>query len=79
MVHVNNVDTIFMTNNITTSGLTKHVDIWYKFIKEYVEDGIIKIIIIKSSDNDSDIMIKNLGSDIHSKHAGKMVSARDII
>ena len=48
-------------------------------LTEYVEDGIIKIIFVRSSDNDSDIMSKNLGSDIHSKHAGKIVSARDII
>ena len=79
IVHVDNVGATFMSNNVTTSGCTKHVDIYYKFVTEYVEVGIIKIIFVKSSDNYSDIMTKNLRSDIHSKHAGKMVSARNII
>ena len=38
IVHFDNVD---MTNNMTTTGLAKCVDTCYKFITEYVEDGII--------------------------------------
>ena len=62
-----------------TTGCTKHVDLCYKFVTEYFEDGIIKIILVKSANNDSDIMTKNLGSEIHSKHASKMISANDIL
>ncbi len=52
--------TIFITINITSTGCSKHVDICYKFVTEYVEDGIIKVTFIKTVDNGSDIMTKNL-------------------
>ncbi len=58
---------------------SKHVDICYKFVTEYIEDGIIKVIFVKSVDNDSDIMTKNLGSELHSKHAGKMISMKELL
>ena len=44
MVRVDNVGAIFMASNITTTCHTKHVDIWYKYVNDYVEDGIVKII-----------------------------------
>ena len=45
-----------------TMSCTKHVDIWYKYVNEYVEDGIVEIIFIKSADNDSDILTKYLSA-----------------
>ena len=72
IVHVDYVGAIFMTNNITTTGSIKHVVIHYKFVTEYDEGGIIKFIFVKSADNDSDIMTKNLWLELHSKHASKM-------
>ena len=53
MVRVDNVGAICMASNITTTSHTKHVDIWYKNVNEFVEDGIVKIILVKSADNDS--------------------------
>ena len=44
MVRVNNVGVIFMASNITNTCHTKHVDIWYKYVNKYVEDGAVKII-----------------------------------
>ncbi len=38
----------------------KNVDMKYKFVTEYIEDGVIKIIFVKLADNDSDTMTKNL-------------------
>ena len=52
---------------------TKHVDIRMKYVNEYVEDGIIKIIFVQSGDNDSDIMTKNVNGDLLDKHAGKLI------
>ena len=56
---------------------TEYADIRYKYVNEYVEDGVIKIIFVKSGDNDSDIMTKNLGGDLYSKHSNKLVKERD--
>ena len=49
-VRVDNVGAIFMSNNISTSNRTKHVDMCTKYVNEYVEDGIIKIIFVQSGD-----------------------------
>ena len=72
-VRVDNVGAIFMSKNISTSSRTKHVDIRTKYVNEYVEDGIIKIIFVQSSDNDSDIMTKNVSGDLLEKHAEKLI------
>ena len=73
IVRVDNVGAIFMSKNITTSNRTKHVDIRTKYVNEYCEDGILKIIFIKSEDNDSDITTKKLGGDLYSKHSKKLI------
>ena len=46
MVRVDNVGAIFIASNIMTTSRTTHVDIWYKYVNEYVEDGIVKIIFV---------------------------------
>ncbi len=79
IVHVDNVGAILMTKNFTTTGRSKHVDIHYKFVTEYIKDGIIMVMFTKSADNDSDMMAKNLGSGLHFKHAGKMISLKEIL
>ncbi len=49
IVHVDNVGAIFMAQNITTTSHTKHVDIRYKFVNEYVPDGVVNIIFLSQS------------------------------
>ena len=51
---------------------TKHVDIRYKYVNEYLEDGTVKIIFVKSAENDSDILTKNLSAELHNKHSRNM-------
>ena len=67
-VKVDKVGAIFMASNIMTTSHTKHMDIWYKYVNEYVEDGIVKIIFVKSADNDSNILTKNLSAEFHEKN-----------
>ena len=73
VVRVDNVGAIFMSDNKTTTSRAKHVDIRTKYVNEYCEDGKIKIIFVKSADNDSDILTKNLGGDLFDKHSTKLV------
>jgi histone deacetylase 1/2 len=72
-VRVDNVGAIFLSENITTSNNTKHVDIRSKWVKEYCENGTVKILFVRSENNDSDIMTKNLPGPLHSKHSSKLV------
>ena len=46
IVRVDNVGAIFMAENVSTSPRTKHVDVRYHFVREFVEDGFIKIIFV---------------------------------
>ena len=55
----------------------KHVDVRYHFVWDYIEDSIIKIIFVKSEENDSDIYIKNLGEKAFKKHSGRYSQALD--
>ena len=73
MVRVKNIGAILMARNIMTRFHTKHVDIRYKYVNEYVEDGIVEKKYVKSADNDNDILTKNLSAELHEKHSKKMV------
>ena len=73
MVRVDNMGAIFMASNITTTCHTKHVDISYKYVNEYVEDRVVKILFVESPDNDSNILTKNLSAELHEKHYKKML------
>jgi hypothetical protein len=48
IVRVDNVGAIFMTENVTTSTRTRHVDVRYHFVREFVEDGV-NMVLLKSS------------------------------
>ena len=75
IVHVENTGAIFMGQNVTTSLQTKRGDICTKYVHEYVEDGIMKIIFVMSEDNTSDIMTKNIHGDLYDKPS-QIVAAR---
>ena len=58
IVLVDNIGTILMAINITTTTYTMHVDIRYKYMGDYVQDGVAKIVCDMSADNDSNILAK---------------------
>ena len=58
MVRVDNIGAIFMASNITTKSHTRQMDIRYKYVNDYVEARVVKIIFVKPADNDSDILTK---------------------
>jgi hypothetical protein len=59
-VWVDNVGGIFMAENMPTSMRTHHVDVRYHFVREFVEDGFIKIIFVRTTENNADIFTKNM-------------------
>ena len=73
VVEVDNVGAIYLSYWYTTSQKTKHVDTWVHFVRESVEEGILKVVFIRSSDNDSDIFTKNTVQATFLKHRDKMV------
>jgi hypothetical protein len=75
-VHVDNIGAIFLANNKTTSERTKHVDIRHHFVREYIEDGVVKVIFVKSSENDADLFTKNLPGEVYEKHSRKFMEEK---
>ena len=73
IVRVDNVGAIFMAENVSTSSRTKHVDIRYHFVQEFIEDGFIKIIFVRTGDNKADIFTKNVVGELYDKHTNDMV------
>ena len=75
-VRVDNMGAVFMSNNVTTSSSTKHVDIQRKFTGGFVQGRVIVVRFVRTEDNGSDIMTENLGSLLHHRHAKKLVSEK---
>ena len=73
VVRVDNIGAIFMAENVAVSQRTKHIDVRYRFVQEFVMDGFLKIIFVRTAENDADIFTKNLSGDLHEKHREKMV------
>ena len=73
VVNVDNMGTVFTSKNTNTTGCSKHIDIRKKYVNEYVEDGVLKIVYAKSEENDVEIFTTNLGNQLHGKHAVKYV------
>ena len=69
---------IFMSENVVVSQRIKHVDVRYKFVNEFVEDGFLKIRFVRSEDNDADIFTKNLKGELRNeKHMRKMICEKE--
>ena len=77
IVRVDNVGAIFMSENVSTSSRTKHVDTRYHFVREFVEEGFVKIIFVRSEDNISDPFTKNTPSSIYEKHTAEFVAQKE--
>jgi hypothetical protein len=52
MVRADNIGAMFMAENASAGVRTRHNDTRYHYIREHVEDSFIKILFVKTSDND---------------------------
>jgi hypothetical protein len=76
IVRVDNMDAIFMSENASASSRTKHVDTRYHFVREFVEDGFIRIVFVRTIDNVSDSFTKNVTGDIYEAHVKEFIVDR---
>ena len=74
IVRVDNVGAIFMAENVTTGERTKHVDTRYHFVREFVHEGFIKIIFVRTKENVADIFTKNVTGDLYEKHTQELIA-----
>ena len=52
------------------------LDIRYRFVQEFVLDGFLKIIFVRTKMNDADIFTNNLGGDLYYCHSRKMITEK---
>ena len=73
-VNVDNMGAIYLSKSATMSNRTQHIDTRYHFVREYIDDGILKVVFVKSEDNHTDIMIKNLLIQLYDKHSNAIMN-----
>ena len=74
VVKIDNVGAMFMAENISSSARTRHIDVRLKFVNEFIEQGEIEVVFVKSADNDADVFTKNTSGEIHEKLTAKFQS-----
>ena len=70
-VRCDNIGAIFLSYNAKCSNKTKHIDVRAHYVRQYVEEGIVKIVFIRSEENEADTFTKNVNGSIFEKHATK--------
>jgi hypothetical protein len=59
MVRDDNVGAIVMYKNASTSSGKRHVDVRYQFVREFMEEGFMRVVFVRSRENLSDEFIMN--------------------
>jgi hypothetical protein len=77
MVRTENIGAMFMVKTASSSVRTRHIVTRYHFIREHVQDGFIKIVFVKTDENDSDFFIKNFKKDTYERHVMKSLGKID--
>ena len=78
VVKVENAGAIFLANNKSLSPRTKNIETRHHFVREYVENGILKIVYVISKNNDADIMTKNTDSSTFWRHTKKFMDYSEV-
>jgi hypothetical protein len=73
LVKTENVGAMFMAQNGSSGVRTRRVDNRFHFVRENLEEGIIKIEFVKSVENESDIFTKTVTQEIYERHVEKFL------
>ena len=68
IVRTDNIGAIFMAENSSSGVRKRHIDTRYFFIHEHMEDGFIKIVFVRTDDDDTDIFTKDMNRETYEKH-----------
>lgn len=75
-VFIDNMGAKFMTENLTSSDRTRHMDTRWHYVNDFQEDGFIKVVFVPSAENPSDLETKNVTGEIFEIHIHKISSER---
>ena len=76
IIHCDNVGAIFLANNAKVSSRTKHIELKTHFIREYIDKNIVKVIFVRSLENNSDVWTKNTSKMIYDKRTDRFMEKK---
>jgi hypothetical protein len=65
-----------MAENVSATSRTKHIDTRYHFVREFVEDGMIKIMFVETQDTKADMVTKNVSGEVYDEHVESFIMDR---
>ena len=71
-IYMDNIGAIYMARNNKGGTGTRHVNIRYNYCRE-VHGKLIRLIFVKSSENEADILTKNPTKAEHERHSAKLI------
>ena len=74
IVYEDNRAAIKIANNPTAQKRTKHIDIRHHFLREHIENGLIKLVAVSTHDQRADIMTKVLGKELY-EHFRELITS----
>jgi hypothetical protein len=74
-VGVDNLGAGFIAQNSVNNARTKHIDIRYHMIRDWISKGIFELFHVRSADNRADLMTKALAGPAHQAVTNKVLSA----
>ena len=78
-VCVDNMGAIYMSESSTSTTRTRHMDIRFKYVNNLQDQGLIKVDFVKSEENHSDVMTKNVTVELHEIHSKQIVANKEDI
>ena len=78
IIRVDNMGAIFMSENVSATARTRHVDTRYHFVREFIADGFLRVIFVRSADNVADPFTKNVTGDVYDSHVKEFVTDRNL-
>ena len=72
-LHIDNTGAISISEKNINNQRTKHIDVRYHHIRDWVQSKVVKIGKVKSIDNTADLFTKSLPAQLHVHHAATFV------
>ena len=79
LIFEDNEGAIFLAKNQQVSIRTKHIDVWYHFIRDLIQDGYLNLQYVSTDDSYADFMTKNVSKHILRKLFSSGVQNGDIM
>ena len=73
IMNVDNQGAVFLAQNDRASIRTCHINVRYHFVREYMENRMVKIMFVRSEENNLDVFTKNLMREIFCRHNEKFL------